>query len=1045
MKLSGFIRRRRRDRNLSGLRLTVSSRLRWGRCVSAAGRSGSLRAVPNRDSRGWPWIASVGLCALVLAAQMGTAHRLYQQAEVESDGSGEPDPSGAFLSNVRQLTFQGKRAGEGYFSRDGQRLIFQSERQSDNPFFQIYLTDLGTGETFRLSPGHGKTTCGWIHPDGKRALFASTHNDPEALEKQKREFEEREAGRSRRYSWDFDPHFDLFETNLDSGESRALSPTEGYDAEASWSPDGQSIVFASNRHAYLESAGSEQRTHVGDDPAHFMEIYRMKADGSELRRLTTTPGYDGGPFFSPDGSLLCWRRFSEDGTRAEVFTMKVDGSEQKQLTHLGALSWAPYFHPSGRYLVFTTNRHGFDNFELYLVDTAGRSEPVRVTFTEGFDGLPVFSPDGRALAWTSNRTPSKRSQIFLADWNHARALLRLGLESLSPDLSEVEKENPSGAGSGDSAVEREIRNLRTHVQELASERMQGRRTGTSGNRRATEYVASVLRRAGLDPAGEKGSFFQEFQFTAGVSLEPGNHLILRRGDRSQNYSLGRDWRPLAFSQSGVFSPAPIVFAGYGISAPAVGSHPEYDSFAHLDVKAKWVLVLRFLPERCSDSVRQHLARFSNLRHKALAARERGARGLLVVSGPNSKVRKQLVPLSLDASLAGTGLAAISLTDRLAEQVLAPTGRSLQQLQSQLDEGEPMSGFIIPDLQLEATLRIRHQKKTGRNVLARLPAAHPMTAGPVVVGAHLDHLGLDSAESLAGREALPGAVHYGADDNASGAAAVLEIARQLFDEKAHANLPMRRDILFAWWAGEEQGLLGSSHFVKSRGRGPHPHGQVPEKVFAYVNLDMVGRLRRSLILQGVGSSADWLSEIERHNTPIGLPIVVQEDTYLPTDATSFYLQGVPTLNAFTGSHPDYHTPGDTADKINFTGLQKISRLLVLVTRSLVGREARLQFVKVEQPSRSPSRSGLRAYLGTIPDYAPSQESGVPLAGVVSGGPADQAGLKAGDVVVELAGQTVENIYDYTYALESLKIDVPVEIVVLRDGLRRNLKVTPASRQ
>ena len=988
-------------------------------------------------------MAAAGLCLLVVAAQTGTAHRLYRRAETESDGSGKPDPSAAFISNVRQLTFQGKRAGEGYFSRDGQRLIFQSERQSDNPFFQIFLTDLRSGQTSRLSPGHGKTTCGWIHPDGQKALFASTHHDPEALEKQKREFQERQTGRSRRYTWDFDPYFDLFETDLPSGELRVLSPAQGYDAEASWSPDGRSIVFASNRHAYLDSATSEQQTHLERDPAYFMEIYLMKADGSGLQRLTSTPGYDGGPFFSPDGSLLCWRRFSEDGTRAEVFTMRVDGSEQKQLTHLDNLSWAPYFHPSGSYLIFATNRHGFDNFELYLVDVAGRSEPVRVTFSEGFDGLPVFSPDGRLLAWTSNRTPSKRSQIFLADWNHSQALLRLGLQPEVADGSQVEAANASGTPSGDPEVDREIRDLSIHVQELSSEQMQGRRTGTPGNRQATEYVASALRRAGLEPAGENGSFFQEFEFTAGVSLEPGNHLILQQDEGSQSYSVGREWRPLAFSQSGDFAPAPVVFAGYGIAAPQVGSHPEYDSFAHLDVAHKWVMVFRFLPERSSDSYRQHLARFANLRHKALAARERGAVGLLVVSGPNSKVRKQLVPLSLDASLARSSLAAISLTDRVAEQVLASSGQSLQQLQSQLDEGRPMSGFVVPDLQLEATVRIRHQKKMGRNVLARLPAGHPSEGGPVVVGAHLDHLGRDSAESLAGREAAPGAVHHGADDNASGAAAVLQIARQLHDEKVRANLPMRRDILFAWWAGEEQGLLGSSHFAKEWGSGPH--GQAPDQIFAYVNLDMVGRLRRTLILQGVGSSADWLSEIERHNMPIGLPIVAQDETYLPTDATSFYLQGIPTLNFFTGSHPDYHTPGDTADKINFNGLQKISRLLAEVTRSLVGREERLQFVKVEQANRSPSRSGLRAYLGTIPDYAPSQESGVLLAGVVSGGPADRAGLKAGDIVVELAGQTVENIYDYTYALESLKIDVAVEIVVLRGGLKQSLKITPASRQ
>lgn len=1011
----------------------------WRTCTPD--QSDRVGATPDRVTPYWLWVGILGLSVVLFLSQIGLGPFLYAQTKAESDATG--DPGAAFLSNVRQLTFQGKRTGEGYFSRDGKRLIFQSERQSDNPFYQIYLLNLETGETSRLSPGRGKTTCGWLHPDGKRALFASTHRDPAALEKQKQEFEKRAAGHARRYSWDFDPHFDLFETDLRSGRPRAVAPALGYDAEASWSPDGRFIAFASNRHAYLESAGADERARVETDPAPLMEIYRMQADGSDLQRLTAVGGYDGGPFFSPDGSRICWRRFSEDGTRSEIFTMNVDGSDQKQLTHLGSLSWAPFFHPSGRYLIFATNRHGMDNFELYLVDTAGRSEPSRVTFAPGFDGLPVFSPEGRRLSWTSNRTPAKQSQIFLSDWNHAEALRRLNLQPSSLRFSEVANDSSSHTESGDPALGREIRNLRTHVEMLASERMQGRKTGGLGNRRATEYVAWMLREIGLEPTGDKGTFFQEFQFTAGAALEAGNRLTVATEDLQHSFSVDADWRPLAFSQSGVVPLAAVVFAGYGIAAPASGSHPEYDSYVHLDVEGAWVLVFRFLPENTSDSYRHHLARFANLRHKAMAARERGALGLLVVSGPNSKVKRELVPLSLDASLAGTSLAAISLTDQAAEQVLAPSGRSLQELQDELDEGKPMSGFAIPDLQLEATVRIRHLKKTGRNVLARLPASPPTASGPIVLGAHLDHLGLDSADSLAGRQALEDPIHYGADDNASGSAVVLEVARRLAEEKARGKLPMRRDVLFAWWAGEEQGLIGSRYFVKNR-LGELDE-QVSEKIFAYLNLDMVGRLRRSLILQGIGSSPDWLTKIERHNVAIGLPIVTEEDTYLPTDTTSFYLDGIPILNAFTGSHPDYHTPGDTPDKINFDGLGRISRLLEAVTRSLAERKERLDFVKVDQTSRSPSRVALRAYLGTIPDYAPSQESGVPLAGVVGGGPAERGGMKAGDIVVELAGRSVENIYDYTYALESLKINVPVETVVLRDGVRVSLKITPESRQ
>ncbi|NUQ50459.1 MAG: PD40 domain-containing protein, partial [Phycisphaerae bacterium] len=330
------------------------------------------------------------------------------------------------LRNVRQLTYEGRRAGEGYFSADGRRMIFQSEREPGNPFFQIYLLDLESGDVQRISPGHGKTTCAWIHPGGRKVLYASTHTDPESLAQQKTELAERESGRERRYSWDYDAFFDIFEYDLDTGRTTALTRERGYDAEGSYSPDGKLIAFASNRLAYsgaLTPADAERFKH---DPSVAIDIYLMNADGSGVRRLTDTFGYDGGPFFSPDGKRICWRRFSPDGATAEVFTMNIDGSDQRQVTRLGAMSWAPFYHPSGEYLIFTTNKHGFANFELYLVDALGLREPVRVTYTSGFDGLPAFSPDGNRLAWTSSRGGGNQGQIFIGDWDHdeARRLLQ---------------------------------------------------------------------------------------------------------------------------------------------------------------------------------------------------------------------------------------------------------------------------------------------------------------------------------------------------------------------------------------------------------------------------------------------------------------------------------------------------------------------------------------------------------------------------------------------------------------------------------------------
>ena len=332
------------------------------------------------------------------------------------------ESEGRLLSRGRKLTFAGKRSGEGYFSADGKKLIFQSERLTENPFYQIYVLDLETGDTNLASTGFGKTTCSWFHPRGNKALFASSHEDPQAKAKQKTELQFRESGKVRKYSWDYDEWYDIFEKDLKTGTLRNLTKALGYDAEGCYSPDGNLIVFASNRQAYEHELSEEEKKIFERDKSYFSEIFLMNADGSDLRRLTDAPGYDGGPFFNADGSRICWRRFSENGHQAEIYVMDVDGSRQSKLTNLRKMSWAPFFHPSGEYLIFSTNVHGFQNFELYLVDAKGRKEPVRVTFTNGFDGLPCFSPDGKSMAWTSNRGTAKQSQIHLARWNHEMAL-----------------------------------------------------------------------------------------------------------------------------------------------------------------------------------------------------------------------------------------------------------------------------------------------------------------------------------------------------------------------------------------------------------------------------------------------------------------------------------------------------------------------------------------------------------------------------------------------------------------------------------------------
>jgi hypothetical protein len=589
--------------------------------------------------------------------------------------------------------------------------------------------------------------------------------------------------------------------------------------------------------------------------------------------------------------------------------------------------------------------------------------------------------------------------------------------------------------------------LHRHIGYLASEPLEGRLTGTAGERLATEYTADMFRALGLLPAGDHGTYFQTFEFTAGVSTGPRNQLGTRHGHepRAREFGLDREWRPLAFSKTGAFAPAPVVFAGYGIVAPAADGVEAYDAFAGIDVTHKWVLVLRYLPEAISPEQRRRLASFAHLRYKALAARDRGAHGLIVVSGPNSQVREQLVELSPDTTLSGTGLAAISVTDAVAAAWFEDAGYDLKTLQDGLDAGQPQRGFALGDFTLEATIDIAYEKRLGRNVLARLQAAERSPQGMVVLGAHIDHLGRGLGATSLAHGSGKGEIHYGADDNASGVGAMLEAAHALADLQARGRLPLRRDILFAAWSGEELGLLGSTHFTRQLAGAADDESSLAPLIAAYINMDMIGRLDKALTLHGVGSSSIWQDEIRRANAATGLPLMLQDDSYVPSDATAFYLRGVPVLSAFTGAHGDYHTPRDTADKVNYDGTARIARLLTALTEALATRPDTPQYQVTAQPDRAPRRADVRVYLGTIPDYSPTEVSGLRVAGVVSGGPAERAGLQGGDVIVELAGRAVENIYDYTYALNTARIGVPMAVVVRRGGEHVRLTVTPGSRE
>ncbi|HKA43538.1 MAG TPA: M28 family peptidase [Burkholderiales bacterium] len=573
-----------------------------------------------------------------------------------------------------------------------------------------------------------------------------------------------------------------------------------------------------------------------------------------------------------------------------------------------------------------------------------------------------------------------------------------------------------------------------HVTALASPAADGRLTGSAGEQRAGDYIVSQLRRIGALPLPGKTDYRLPFQFTAGARDGGSSIAVARSGARAESYASTADVQALSFSDDGEVSGG-LVFAGYGIVVPENQGY-AYDSYASLDVKGKIVVVLRYFPEDADPKAKGTLAHYAGLRYKALAARQHGAKGVLVVAGPRSPNAGETIPMSFDTALAGSGIVAASISARVANALFADSGRTLDDAQRSLDSGNPhVAGFDLPDVTVTIKASIVRERQTANNIVAYLPATRQAGVEKpwIALGAHYDHLGHGHGGASLARKQEAGAVHYGADDNASGTAAVLAVG------EAIAAQPRDRNVLLCFWSGEEFGLLGSSAFVGAP--------LVPlDRMDAYLNFDMVGRMRdNKLILQATGTSPAWPGILEQANVAAGFDLTLQEDPYQPTDSASFNQAEVPNLNFFTGPHADYHRPSDTADKINYADLDRVVGFAAAIVQRIEARDRALPFAKVEQRGGGRSaRAGLRVFTGTIPDYT-IEAKGLALGGVIGGGPADQAGLQKGDIIVEIAGQAIANVYDYTYALDTLKIGQSAKVVYIRDGRRIETMLTPTARR
>ncbi len=931
-----------------------------------------------------------------------------------------------FHTNQRQITFEGPKSGEGYFSADGSKMILQSERHPNNPFYQMYILDLKSGKADRLSPGQGKTTCGWIHPNLKKAMWSSTHLDPEWEKKQKEEIETRKNPVKGKYSWSYDEQFDIFESTLDGKNVKRLTKELGYDAEGSYSPDGQWIAFASNRTGYSTPLNPENKALFEKDPSSQMEIYIMKADGSGVKRLTDNIGYDGGPFFSADGKKITWRRFDRSGATAEIYTMNIDGTEQKQITHLNAMSWAPYFHPSGKYVIFATSVMGYSNFELFMVDSEGKQKPIRVTNDEGFDGLASFSPDGKKLTWT-HRNEKGESQIYLADWNHEKALSAL-------QLSDMEPPSDFKLATAKLSKDIDINDLKKTLTYLASKKMAGRLPGSNEETELTKDIAATYKKWGLvSPKAKRlENFTHHFDIVTGIELKQKNSLSVNQ----KVFELNREFRPISLSKSGAFDARPFIFVGYGLKASATDTIAAINDYEKVDVKDKWVVLFKDYPTQVAKELRNHLIPFSSLAHKITVAKNMGAYGVIAIDNPNLINKDKITPMRFDG--APTALPALEISLKVFLELMNLTDDQYAILKVALEKNEPLDKIENKNIKISAAIDFELQKKTAKQVIGFIKAQNP-NAKSLIVGAHMDHLGRgDVGNSLATSDDITN-IHFGADDNASGVSAVLELAQ--FYSQPQNKKKLKQNLYFALWSAEEMGVLGSKAFIDDW--ESENKLKMKDTFSASLNLDMVGRLKEKLSVQGVGSSQYWGRLAEVISLRQQLPLSLQTDPYLPTDAISFYLAEIPSISFFTGVHSDYHSPRDTTEKINFPGLLKITQVVQQFIQEIAFSDSTaLTYEKVEGGVRAQgTERSFRIYLGTIPDYSQEGVKGVRISGVSKNSPAEKGGIKAKDIIIEFNGKAIDSIHDYVFSLQAAEPNREVDLKIRRASEVITLKVVP----
>lgn len=556
--------------------------------------------------------------------------------------------------------------------------------------------------------------------------------------------------------------------------------------------------------------------------------------------------------------------------------------------------------------------------------------------------------------------------------------------------------------------------IKAHLNYLASDALKGRFTGSPEERKAGDYIKAQFESYGLKPAFN-GKWFQEFPFIEKVEMTKKNSITLVSGTKKTALKVKKDFSTLGFSGKAKVA-GELVFVGYGISAAKL----NYDDYAGIDVKGKIVVAIKSHPEH--DSSRSEFERFTTLRNKANNAKDKGALGLLIVNGWLPKNDDIIGEPRYDGAPGMNDFPVVQISRAIADQLLKGENLVFVDLQKQIDDSKKPQSFILKNTKVELSAEVNEVQKIARNVGALLEGNDPTLKNEyIVIGGHYDHLGIDQMKESSMHKGANKQIHNGADDNASGTTGVLEVAEKLAANKGE----LKRSIIFLTFSGEELGILGSTYYTNN------PSVDI-KNITAMLNMDMIGRLNeeKNLTIIGTGTSSKWKEMLNQKNS-YGFKLAMSDGGSGGSDHQSFSNKSIPVLFFFSGTHSDYHKPTDDVDKINIGGEESILNYVYDITQEIQKLDKRLDYVKVEEVAQQRPSGRARVTVGTVPEFGYTG-AGYKLSGTTEGSPAAKAGMKAGDIIVKFGPKTVGNIYDFMYAVQDYKAGDKVDVVALRDG-------------